>query len=194
MKAAKQSWFLAGGFLSAVAASLCCIGPLVAVAAGASTFATAGWFDHWRPAFLAVTGALMVAAWGLAIRARRVACSDASCPAPRAGTWTILAISTLLAGAAAAFPRLASAVADGMTTPVIGTADGTVFRVRIPSMDCAACAVGIQGTLKRVAGVKSAVVRYEKKDAEIIFDPAKISAEAIIAKIDATGFKAERLY
>ena len=71
------------------------------------------------------------------------------------------------------------------------SAQGSVLRVRIPSMDCAACALGIEGTLKRVPGVRSAVVRYASKEAEGVFDPATISASALITKIDATGFKAE---
>lgn len=191
MKAAKQSWFLAGGFLSAVAASLCCIGPLAAMAAGATTFAAAGWFERWRPVFLGVTAVLLVGAWVLVIRARRTACADATCSAPRAGTWAMLAVSSLLVGAVAAFPRLAAMAVIQPSPSVASVAEGSLLRMRIPSMDCAACAVGIQAALKQVPGVKSAVVHYAKKDAEIVFDPAQVSAASIIAKIDATGFKAE---
>jgi hypothetical protein len=46
-------------------ALLCCIGPLVAVALGASGFAAAALFAKWRPLFLTITGLLLVAAWYL---------------------------------------------------------------------------------------------------------------------------------
>lgn len=193
MQPVKQSWILTGGFLSAIAASLCCIGPLLALAAGAGSFAAAGWFERWRPAFLAVTAALLAIAWVLTLRARRISCQDSTCAASRGGRWTlgVLIFSTVLVGAVAMFPQIAETVANRPLAPTRAVVQGSVLRVRIPSMDCAACAVGIEGTLKRVPGVRSAVVRYANKEAEVVFDPATISASALIAKIDATGFKAE---
>lgn len=89
--------------------------------------------------------------------------------------------------AVALFPQLAQIANLSITTP----AQGSVLRVRIPSMDCAACALGIEGTLKRVPGVRSASVRYANKEAEVIYDAAVISRDMVIARIDATGFKAE---
>ena len=193
MTPVKQSWILAGGLLSAVAASLCCIGPLLAVVASAGSFAAAGWFERWRPAFLAITAALLAVAWWLALRARRQACQDAACASPRRGAWTlgILCFSTLIVGAVALFPQLAQTAAGRPATAAAVPVSGSVLRVRIPGMDCAACALGIEGTLKRVPGIRAATVRYASKDAEIVYDSAAISPEAVIARIDATGFKAE---
>ncbi len=189
----KQSWILAGGFLSTLAASLCCIGPLLALVAGAGSFAAAGWFERWRPAFLMVTVALLTIAWWLTLRARRRACPDASCTAPRRDRWAlgILTLSTVLVGAVALFPQLAQTATGRPVVAMEAPAQGRVLRVRIPSMDCAACALGIEGTLKRIPGVRSATVRYASKEAEVVYDPASISRQAVIGRIDATGFKAE---
>lgn len=193
MQPVKQSWILTGGLLSALAASLCCIGPLLALAAGAGSFAAAGWFERWRPAFLAATAVLLAVAWVLTLRARRVACRDPACATPQGGRWAlgILIFTTVLVGAVAMFPQIAQLTASQPVAATGTTAQGSVLRVRIPSMDCVACAHGIEGTLKRVPGVRSAVVLYAEKEAEVVFDPATISASALIAKIDATGFKAE---
>ncbi len=193
MQPVKQSWILTGGFLSALAASLCCIGPLLAFAAGAGSFAAAGWFERWRPAFLTATAVLLAIAWVLTLRARRVACQDPACATPQSGRWAlgVLIFSTVLVGAVAMFPKIAQITTSQPLAAPGATAQGSVLRVRIPSMDCVACAHGIEGTLKRVPGVRSAVVRYAEKEAEVVFDPATISASALIAKIDATGFKAE---
>lgn len=193
MTPAKQSWILAGGFLSAVAASLCCLGPPLAVVVGAGSFAAAGWFERWRPALLAVTGVLLAVAWWLTLRARRLACQGDACASPRRGAWTLgaLGFGTLAVGAVALFPQIAQTSArrpvDAATAPV----SGSILRVRIPGMDCAACALGIEGTLKRVPGIRSATVRYANKEAEIVYDDTAISREAVIARFDATGFKAE---
>jgi mercuric ion transport protein len=194
MKPAKQSWILAGGLLSALAASLCCIGPLVAVALGLGSFAAAGWFTASRPIFLGVTVGLLAVAWFLAIRARRMQCAaDASCATLPAKRWPLVLLSfcTLAVAGVALFPEAARAVADRASPASTSAVGGTVLRVRIPSMDCAACAIGIEGTLQRVAGVRFAAVRYATKEAEIAYDPSIVSQAALIARIDGTGFKAE---
>jgi mercuric ion transport protein len=59
---------LGASVLSAIPASLCCIGPLVAVVVGASGFAAAGLFAQWRPLFLKVTALTLAAAWYLTYR------------------------------------------------------------------------------------------------------------------------------
>ncbi len=193
MTPVKQSWVLTGGFLSAVAASLCCIGPLLALVAGAGSFAATGWFERWRPVFLAVTAVLLAVAWWRTLRARRMACQDSACASPGRGPWTlgVLAFSTVLVGAVALFPQIAQTAVNRPVATAATPAQGSVLRVRIPGMDCAACALGIEGTLKRVPGVRAASVRYASKEADVVYDAAAISREAVIARIDATGFKAE---
>jgi mercuric ion transport protein len=61
----KEKLALGGSVLSAITASLCCIGPLVAIIVGASGFAAAGLFAHWRPLFLTITALMLAAAWYL---------------------------------------------------------------------------------------------------------------------------------
>lgn len=70
---------------------------------------------------------------------------------------------------------------------------GAELRVSIPTMDCAACAKGIEATLRRQPGVGQANVNYDSKLAVIVFDAQTTSAEKLIATIDGTGFKAEAL-
>ena len=58
-------------------------------------------------------------------------------------------------------------------------------------MDCAACAVSIQTKMRKLAGVITASVNYDTKEAEVQYDATKLAPEKIIAAIDETGFKAE---
>src|SRR3989442_9864443 len=58
MKALQRAT-LGSSVLAAITASLCCIGPLVAVVLGASGFAASAVFEKWRPVFLVVTVALL---------------------------------------------------------------------------------------------------------------------------------------
>jgi Cu+-exporting ATPase len=69
--------------------------------------------------------------------------------------------------------------------------NSALLKVKIPSMDCAACAVSIQKTLRQEAGVITACVNYDTKEAVVQYDATKLLPEKIMATIDETGFKAE---
>lgn len=192
---------MGAGVISALLASLCCLGPLLMLGLGLGTFAAASWFAVWRPVFLAITFALLGAGWFFALRRRRAACATegAGCATERGGRASILllVLATLAAGAFAAYPlvagRVAAAVAGSSTAgDASNAAEVRTLNVRIPSMDCEACAVGIAATLRREPGIVSAEVTYATKTAVVRFDPRATGMEKILGTIDATGFKAER--
>ena len=60
-------------------------------------------------------------------------------------------------------------------------------------MDCAACAKGIEATLRRQPGVLQAAVDYDSRLGVVVFDAQATTAEKLVAAIDGTGFKAEPL-
>jgi len=199
---ALQKATLGGSILAAITASLCCIGPLVAVLLGASGFAASAVFAKWRPVFLDVTFALLAVAWYLTYRKPKATCEEGSaCATQPVAKWNkvVLWIATLFVLAAAAFPSLSSALLrvnqsnSDACCPPSAAADGNsaVLKVKIPSMDCAACALNIQSVLKKQAGVQQAQVSFDTKEAVVRYDATKLSAEKIIAAIDQTGFKAE---
>ncbi len=112
------------------------------------------------------------------------------------GSKVVLWIATALAVALAALPLYAGAVArllhpEGAGPARSAGANVATVKVKIPSMDCTACAVNIERTLRKVEGVARAEVVFKTKEAAIEYDPARISAEKIVAAIDETGFKAE---
>jgi mercuric ion transport protein len=197
-----QKATLGGSILAAITASLCCIGPLVAVMLDAGGFAASVVFEKWRPVFLGVTFALLALAWYLAYRQPKAACEEGStCAAKPVAKWNkvVLSIATLFVLAAAAFPSLSSAILranqtgqDACCAPsTAANGNSTVLKVKIPSMDCAACALNIQSVLKKQAGVQQAQVSFDTKEAVVQYDATKLSPEKIMAAIDQTGFKAE---
>ena len=194
---ALQKASLGGSILAAITASLCCIGPLVAVLLGASGFAASAVFEKWRPVFLGVTFALLALAWYSTYRKPKAACKEGSiCATKPVSKWNkvILWFATGVVLVTAAFPSLSSAILRGTQSnaPVVVTdANTAVLKVKIPSMDCAACALNIQSVLQKQAGVQQAQVTFDTKEAVVQYDATKLSPEKIIAAIDKTGFKAE---
>ena len=108
----------------------------------------------------------------------------------------ILWLATAFVIAIAAFPTY-SGVAARLLVPAGGSDSGSsqiklaTLQVNIPSMDCGACAAGIQAKLNKQDGVQAAQVDFATKTAVIRFDPGKPSPERVTALIDETGFKAE---
>lgn len=189
MKDGKATWSLAGGVFAGIAASVCCLGPLLALALGLG--GSAAWFAPWRPVLLGVTFVLLGLAWYLTYRRPRAACAEGSCDQPpgraaRVGLW----LGTLVALGAAIFPALPTA---NLTFDARAVAAGHAkFSVSVPSMDCPACATGLEASLRRVPGVKQVAVDYGSKLAVLAYDPAVVSRDQLLAVIDASGFPAER--
>lgn len=192
-----QKATLGGSILAAITASLCCIGPLVAVLLGASGFAASAVFEKWRAVFLGVTFALLALAWYLTYRKPKAACAEGSvCATKPVSKWNKVALwfATGAVLVTAAFPSLSSAILRGTQSNapgVVADANSAVLKVKIPSMDCAACAVSIQTKLRKQAGIITASVNYDTKDAVVQYDATKLLPEKIMATIDETGFKAE---
>lgn len=195
---ALQKATLGGSLLAAITASLCCIGPLIAVALGAGGFAASAVFEKLRPVFFGVTFALLALAWYLTYRKPKTSCEEGSaCATKPVSKWNkaVLWLATAFVLVTAAFPSLSSAILRATQTnapATVADANSAVLKVKIPSMDCAACALNIQSVLKKQAGVQQAQVRFDTKEAVVQYDAAKLSPETIIATIDATGFKAEK--
>ena len=103
---------LGGSVVAAISASLCCIGPLVAVLLGASGFAAAGFFAKWRPVLLTATFAFLALAWFLTYRKPKAVCTDGSCATTSAFAWSkvTLWIATASVIVAAGFPAFSSAM------------------------------------------------------------------------------------
>src|SRR6266849_4145282 len=104
-----------GSVVAAIAASICCIGPLVAVTLGVGSLAAASGLQKWRPLFLGATFVLLGVAWYLTYRKPKAeACAEGTAcavgPGARGGK-VVLWISTALAVALAALPLYAGAVA-----------------------------------------------------------------------------------
>jgi mercuric ion transport protein len=202
MSAKRSNLALGASAVSAVAASLCCIGPLVALALGLGGFAGAAFFAKWRPFLLGVTLLLLGLAWYLNYRKpRNGVCSETdACAAEMTSRWnkSILIVATVLVLAAAGFPAWFEMVTghhpSGMTPSSHKSASELAsLHVAIPSMDCPACAQLIQATLRRQPGIEAATVTFQTKAAVVQYDTTRISRERIIFVINQTGFKAESI-
>jgi mercuric ion transport protein len=197
----KDNVVLGGGMLAAVAASLCCVGPVLFALLGIGAFGASSVFVSLRPYLLAV--AVLALAFGF-YRAyfRREACApgDACATKPvsqasRVVLWVAaagvlaFALSPYYAGyIAAAFTRntqTAPAIAPSVATQ---TSALETVTIEVTGMDCQSCEVPINAALDNVQGVRSADVCFERGNARVQYDPSQTDVNQIRRAIDSTGF------
>jgi len=198
----KEKLTALGSVAAAIGASICCIGPLVGVTLGTGSLVAASGLQRCRPLFLGVTFVLLGVAWYLTYRKPKAeGCGEGTACATKPGGKggkLVLWIATVLAIGLAALPLYAGAVAwllhpDGAGPARSAGVNVASMKVKIPSLDCAACAVSIERALRKVEGVGRTDVVFKTKEAVIEYDPTRISPEKIVAVVDETGFKAEPL-
>jgi P-type Cu+ transporter len=79
-----------------------------------------------------------------------------------------------------------------LSSPVDAPVSPSSARVDIPvgGMTCAACQAAVQRALERHPGVADASVNLMLKNAAVVFDPARVTPEALVGVIRRTGYDA----
>lgn len=192
----KEKLTATGAVITAIIASLCCIGPIAVAMIGVGSIAAFSIFWDFRPYLIGLTIVLLGIAFYLTYRKREIVCEDGTCKFESASKWSKGAVwlATLIAMLAIAYPYVGStstAVAQStLTRQPQETTRSALAILNIDGMDCRGCAKGLEATLARLDGVKKAVVEYEQSRAVVEYDSTKVNTEKLIASVDETGFKA----
>ncbi len=179
------------GILSALLATTCCIGPLLLVAFGVSSWVALVGRYHW---FLLVVGMAVLAwAWVKYLREKTVCdCEHKPMEGRRSGMLTLLFVTMIVLGFAGVnISRYVFASAPASTQTQTQLANG-LDRVVIPveGMTCATCEIAVRHALKRVDGVKSARVSVATKTATVDYEAAKTNPKQLVVAINSTGYRA----
>ena len=184
------------GVLSAVAASRCCITPVLAFLSGASGLASAfSWMEPARPWLIALSIGLLGFAWYQKLKPRNAAeiqcaCEDERKP-PFLQSKVFLGIVTVLAALMMAFPWYGSLVYPvNQTNTVILPADQVeTVSYRIEGMTCPSCEEHVRHGASGVEGVIDVTADYWTGKAVVRFDRGRTNDDAIRRAIEATGYK-----
>ncbi|MFC1836575.1 mercuric transporter MerT family protein [Thermodesulfobacteriota bacterium] len=189
-------WGLIGAIVSVIAASLCCVGPLVLLALGVS----GAWMgsmtvlEPYRPLFMIlVFGFLGTAFYRIYRKPKEESCEEeACCASPRqdrlnkAALWTVTVLVLGFLALPYAVPYL-SAGGDGKPAVRAGIHTKTAT-LGVRNMTCAACTVPVAKSLKKIDGVIEAKVSYEPPRAIVEYDPAKVRIQDMIAATTGVGY------
>ncbi len=208
-----KKFTVVGAVLAALAASSCCIGPLVLAALGIGGAGALAALGAYRPYILGVTAVLLMSGFYLTYRKPRPARAASAAPredgavaadgdacgceapnpkagrAGRIGLW----IATVMVVIFAAAPNLiACFAARGQPTAVAVTLGAAVEHatLRVEGMDCEACAVHIRGALAKVGGFHDMTLDLKAQTIDVAYEPAAGRLEAYVAAINDLGYEA----
>ena len=188
--------YTGAGLLSAFAASLCCITPVIALLAGSSSIAANfSWIEPARPYLLGLSIAVLAFAWYIKLKPAKTTDIDCNCETTNTASFlqskTFLSIITVFAILMMTFPLYAK-----MFYPTPKAQIATVAEVEnkqqvhftIQGMTCEGCEEHVNNELSKVNGVTAYKTSYANKNSMVSFDKSKVDIKTIEAAINKTGY------
>ncbi len=187
-----KKWSLVGAFLAAIAASACCLGPLILAALGLGSLGAFSGFEKYRPIFVTATLILLAVAFYRVYWQHEEKCENGSCRVSSSGPKVLLWITAVAAIGILSSPRWLPAQMKGKANPVSVKDKNleTVF-LKVTGMDCAMCIPPIERNLRKVPGISFAHVDFKKQTA--VVRGIKLDVKKLIAGVKAAGYKAAQI-
>lgn len=186
---------LIGSIGAALAATACCLGPLVLVSLGLG----GAWLSRLSalgsPFFMLLAFGFIVMGFYRSQQQAQVHCEEGSlCAQPavkkstRAALWfSVIIVSLILAG-----PYLAPRVLANHTNKIgIKNQKHTVFQVS--GMSCVACTTTIETALYQVKGVIQVHVSLTPPEAKISYDPQLTNSTEVLKATQNVGYSAREI-
>jgi mercuric ion transport protein len=188
-----KTWI--SGLIAALAASLCCIAPLIAVLGGISGIASAfSWVEPFRPYLTGFTIVVFAFAWYQQLRKKNVLPENCECNGKREPflkSQKFLLAVTLLSALLIAFPYYSSGLYGSpkqSAAAVIQQSNLKLVQLTVKGMGCADCTRHIDGAISKVPGVVNVNTSFEKAQTTVSYDPQKTSADSLKSRINQIGY------
>ncbi len=185
--------FIGAGILTAIAASLCCITPILALIAGAGGLAsTFTWIEPLRPYLIGVTVVVLGFAWYGQLKPGKEI--DCECEEDDKKSFfqstTFLALVTLFAAVMLAFPYYSGTLYPEQQKSEVVAANLITAELKINGMTCEGCEANIKN-YAQAAGADSVSADYKSGKAVIKFSEEKTSLDSIENNIKLLGYEIE---
>jgi mercuric ion transport protein len=198
LKNKSSNKLLGAGVITAIAASLCCITPVLALIAGVSGAASAfSWLEPARPYFLGITVAVLGFAWYQKLKPRTAEEIDCDCEEDEKPSFLqskkFLGIVTVFAAAMLAFPHYSGIFyPDNSASEVVYVQENNIVEASliIDGMTCTACESHVTYAINKNDGILDASASFEEGTAKIKFDKSKVTIDQLAAAVEKeTGYK-----
>ena len=196
MSTQKTSKGLMGaGVLSAIAASLCCITPVLALIAGSSGLAsTFSRMDPARPYLMGFTALVLGFAWYQKLKPRSQEEIDCACEEDEKPSFMqskmFLALVTVFAVVMTAFPYYSSIFYPkaNASVVVVQSSDIETVNLNISGMTCTSCEEHVKHSVSQLNGIVETEASWEEGTATVKFDKTKTTVSEVVAAVNETGY------
>ncbi len=184
--------------ITAIAASLCCITPVLAFIVGTSGItSTFSFIEPFRPYLVGITVFVLVFAWYLKLRPGTQEEIDCACEEDeKPSFWQskkFLAAVTLFALVMLAFPYYSHvfypSTEVGKEVVYVSEDDVGEISFSIKGMTCAGCEAHIEREVNKLDGILTVKSDYQKASTIVKYDVTKTTVDKIKAAILSTGYK-----
>ena len=182
------------GLFAAIAASSCCIPPVIALIAGVGGSASAlSWMEPFRPYLIGLAVVAIGYAWYNYYKLKNT--DDCDCEIDEKPRWFqtkgFLIGITLFAVLSIAFPYYASIFYPDNKKEVVIVNQSNIQTVNfdVKGMTCASCEQHVTHAVNELEGIVNVAASFEKANAKVEFDNSKTTKEDIEKAINSTGYK-----
>jgi copper chaperone CopZ len=180
------------GLLTAIAASLCCITPVIALIAGTSGLAsTFSWMEPARPYLIGFTILTLGFAWYQKLKPQKeVDCNcDTEDKKSFMQTKLLLGLITVFAAIMLTFPYYSHVFYDNnASVNAIEEGNAQKSEFTIEGMTCASCEEHVTHEILQLDGIGNVDVSYDNGNAIVEFDKSKTNQKEIKEAINSTGY------
>lgn len=186
----KEKTLIGSGIIAAIASSLCCIVPLLALIAGGTGAATnLSWMEPFRPYLIGFTILVLGYAWYQKLKPQEDCCINQKTNFME--TKLFLTIISIFAIGMLSFPSFSGNFYDN--TPIeqgVFSADSSKVVLNIEGMTCGSCENHINHALNNTVGVISCSTSYKEGSTTIVYDTKKTNLKELNKIINKkTGYK-----
>ncbi|ARV05663.1 heavy metal transporter [Polaribacter sp. SA4-10] len=180
--------------ITAIAASLCCVTPVLALIAGTSgVTATFSWIEPFRPYLIALTILILAIAWYQKLKPKKQEI-DCECEDEKPkfmNSKKLLFLVTLFAGLMLAFPYYTQIFYPNTNKKVVYVSESDLNKVeyRIKGMTCTGCEVHIESEVHQLDGIIEVKANHEKGNTIVKYDKTKVTNKEIEDAVGKTGYK-----
>ncbi len=194
----KSNKFAGVGILTAVAASLCCITPVLALVSGASGVASSfSWMEPFRPYLIGFTVLVLGFAWYQKLKPNKAAEPDCACEEDeKQSFWqtkAFLGIVTVFAIIMMAFPFYGQIFypENRIPTELVLSENFQELELNVSGMTCNGCEDHVEHTISALPGVNGVSASFSEELVKVRFDAGQTDKKAIVNAINGTGYKVE---
>ena len=193
MEIQKTNKLIGAGIITAIASSLCCITPILALVAGSSGVATTfSWLAPARPYLIGCTILVLGFAWWQKLKLKKE--PTCNCEEDKKPSFLqskmFLVMVTVFAFLMTALPYYSGVfyAKSEKKIEVLSSNNLQKITLTIEGMTCESCQNHINNAVNELPGIIVATTSYEKGNTRIEFDTTKTSIKAIEEAINSTGY------